>query len=71
MAGKRYRGNQLKVISGKEATLNRITMLILDCSKKSLTRYDPEGKSPDYADILMLTSRAARKNIFQKAVVRR
>jgi hypothetical protein len=41
-------------------------MLILDCSKKSLTRYDPEGKSPDYADILMLTLELLEKIFFKK-----
>jgi DNA-binding PadR family transcriptional regulator len=39
MARKKCRGTPLKVFSGKEATLNRVILLILN-SKKPLTKYD-------------------------------
>ena len=39
MERKRCKGTPLKVFSGKEATLNRIILLLL-CSEKLLTKYD-------------------------------
>jgi hypothetical protein len=40
LAPKKCKGTPLKVFSGKEATLNRIILLILRSSKQPLTRYD-------------------------------
>jgi DNA-binding PadR family transcriptional regulator len=61
MAGKKCKGTPLKVFSGKEATLNRITLLIL-LSEKMLAKYD-----------LFLEIRRIKgfKNIDSKTVYRR
>ena len=40
MARKKCKGTPLKVFSGKEATLNRVILLILRSSKQPLARYD-------------------------------
>ena len=40
LARKKCKGTPLKVFSGKEATLNRVILLILRSSKQPLTRYD-------------------------------
>ena len=40
MARKKRKGTPLKVFSGKEATLNRVILLILRSSKQPLARYD-------------------------------
>jgi DNA-binding PadR family transcriptional regulator len=40
LARKKSKGTPLKVFSGKEATLNRVILLILLSSKQSLAKYD-------------------------------